>query len=279
MTVYSDTKHGDTKHGDTKLDNVRLRITAATALMQTMVMAYRGLVKFRRSPQQLYDVIILPIVGTVLFASIFGGVVAGSVNDYLPFLIPGVLVQIVVTVSVVTGVQLCDDINKGIFDRFNALPVARIAPLAGSLLASTTRYAIAAVMTVIVGYIMGYRPESILGLVLGCILVVFAGFVVSWIFALLGVLLSEPSAVQGLSMLVLTPLMFASNALVPIETMPDWMQTVARFNPISKLVSAIRELTMTGTVGADTGWALLGCAVILAIFVPLTVHTYMRRST
>ncbi|MBN4926111.1 ABC transporter permease [Hoyosella rhizosphaerae] len=242
-------------------------------------MAYRGLVKFRRSPQQLYDVIILPIVGTVLFASIFGGVVAGSVNDYLPFLIPGVLVQIVVTVSVVTGVQLCDDINKGIFDRFNALPVARIAPLAGSLLASTTRYAIAAVMTVIVGYIMGYRPESILGLVLGCILVVFAGFVVSWIFALLGVLLSEPSAVQGLSMLVLTPLMFASNALVPIETMPDWMQTVARFNPISKLVSAIRELTMTGTVGADTGWALLGCAVILAIFVPLTVHTYMRRST
>ncbi|WP_225443414.1 ABC transporter permease [Lolliginicoccus lacisalsi] len=254
------------------------RVTLAATFHQTRMMAYRGLLKLRRSPQQLYDVIILPIVGTVLFATIFGGVVTGSVDSYLPFLIPGVLVQIIVTVSVVTGVQLSDDISKGIFDRFNALPVARIAPLAGALAASTIRYAIAAIMTILVGYVMGYRAESILGLLLGAILVILAGFVVSWIFALLGVLLTEPSAVQGLSMLVLTPLMFASNALVPIETMPGWMQAVARFNPISHLVSALRELTMTGSPGSDTAWAILGLALILAVFVPLTVGAYMRRS-
>lgn len=253
------------------------RVTFKDTLAQSAIMAHRGLLKFRHSPQHLYDVVILPVVACLLFANIFGGAISGSVTGYLPILIPGVLVQIVVTASVVTGVQLCEDINKGVFDRFTALPIARIAPLAGALLASIVRYVVAAAVTIAVGYAMGYRPGNVLGLFVGCLLVVVAAFALSWIFALIGVLVTKPSAVQGVSMLVLTPLTFASNALVPVETMPGWMRAIADVNPVSHLVSAVRALAQ-GSYGSEIGTTLLGLAVVLAVFVPATVRVYMRRA-
>ncbi|POH85091.1 ABC transporter, partial [Ralstonia pickettii] len=106
-------------------------------------MAYRGLVKIRRTPEQLFDVTFQPIIFTLMFAYIFGGAIAGDVQNYLPQLIPGILVQTVITTSVVTGTQLREDMDKGVFDRFRSLPIARIAPLSGALLADTLRYAIA----------------------------------------------------------------------------------------------------------------------------------------
>jgi ABC-2 type transport system permease protein len=121
----------------------------------TFTMAYRGLVKIRRTPEQLIDVTVQPIVFTLMFAYIFGGAIAGDVQSYLPSLIPGILVQTVITTSVVTGVQLREDMDKGVFDRFRTLPIARIAPLSGALLADTVRYAIASAMTFAVGYLMG----------------------------------------------------------------------------------------------------------------------------
>src|SRR3954453_20954200 len=135
-------------------------VSITQTVANTLTMARRGLLKIKRTPEQLFDVTLQPIIFTVMFAYLFGGAIAGDVQAYLPTLIPGILVQTVITTSVVTGVQLREDMDKGVFDRFKSLPIARIAPLAGALLADTVRYAIATTLTFLMGYIMGYRPDA-----------------------------------------------------------------------------------------------------------------------
>lgn len=245
----------------------------------SFTMAYRGLLKIKRTPEQLFDVTFQPIIFTLMFTYIFGGAISGDVASYLPVIIPGILVQTVITTSVVTGVQLREDMDKGVFDRFKSLPIARIAPLAGALLADTIRYTIATVLTFVMGYIMGYRPEGGLGNVaLAGVLVIACAWAISWIFAFFGVISRSASSVQGISMIVLFPLTFMSNAYVPVETMPNWLQFIVKINPISHLVTAVREITNNGTVGWDLGISLMGAAIIVAIFAPITVRAYMRRT-
>lgn len=245
----------------------------------SLTMAYRGLLKLKRTPEQLFDVTLQPIIFTLMFTYIFGGAISGNVADYLPVIIPGILVQTVITTSIVTGVQLREDMDKGVFDRFKSLPIARIAPLAGALLADTIRYTIATVLTFTMGYIMGYQPDGGLGNVaIAAVLVIVCAWAISWIFAFFGVIARTASSVQGISMIVLFPLTFVSNAFVPVNTMPDWLQWFANINPISHLVNAVRELTNAGTIGGDLAISLIGAAVIVAIFAPLTVRAYMRRT-
>lgn len=245
----------------------------------SLTMAYRGLLKIRRTPEQLFDVTLQPIIFTLMFTYIFGGAISGDVVNYLPVIIPGILVQTVITTSIVTGVQLREDMDKGVFDRFKSLPIARIAPLAGALLADTVRYTIATVLTFTMGYIMGYRPDGGLDHVaIAAILVIVCAWSISWIFAFFGVIARTASSVQGISMLVLFPLTFLSNAFVPVNTMPGWLQWFVNINPISHLVTAVRELANTGTIGWDLVISLVGAAVIVAIFAPITVRAYMRRT-
>jgi ABC-2 type transport system permease protein len=242
-------------------------------------MAYRGLLKIKRTPEQLFDVTLQPIIFTLMFTYIFGGAISGDVVSYLPVIIPGILVQTVITTSIVTGVQLREDMDKGVFDRFKSLPIARIAPLAGALLADTVRYTIATVLTFAMGYIMGYRPDGGLGNVaIAALLVIICSWSISWIFAFFGVIARTASSVQGISMIVLFPLTFLSNAFVPVDTMPGWLQWFVKVNPISHLVTAVRELANSGTVGWDLGISLIGAAVIVAVFAPITVRAYMRRT-
>jgi ABC-2 type transport system permease protein len=255
------------------------RTSFGQTMRNSLTMAYRGLLKLRRTPEQLFDVTFQPIIFTLMFTYIFGGAISGDVASYLPVIIPGILVQTVITTSVVTGVQLREDMDKGVFDRFKSLPIARIAPLAGALLADTIRYTIATVLTFTMGYIMGYRPEGGLGYVaLAGLVVILCSWAISWIFAFCGVIARSASGVQGISMIVLFPLTFLSNAFVPVDTMPGWLQWFVNMNPISHLVTAVRDLTNSGTVGWDLTISLVGAAVIVAIFAPITVRAYMRRT-
>ncbi|MBT2762956.1 tetracycline efflux ABC transporter Tet(58) subunit B [Paenibacillus sp. ISL-20] len=255
------------------------RTSFGQTMRNSLTMAYRGLMKLRRTPEQLFDVTFQPIIFTLMFTYIFGGAISGDVASYLPVIIPGILVQTVITTSVVTGIQLREDMDKGVFDRFKSLPIARIAPLAGALLADTIRYTIATVLTFTMGYIMGYRPEGGLGYVaLAGMVVILCSWAISWIFAFCGVIARSASGVQGISMIVLFPLTFLSNAFVPVDTMPGWLQWFVNMNPISHLVTAVRDLTNSGTVGWDLTISLVGAAVIVAIFAPITVRAYMRRT-
>ncbi|HEY0214909.1 MAG TPA: ABC transporter permease [Cellulomonas sp.] len=255
------------------------RVSLAATVRQSFTMAWRGLLKVRRTPEQLFDVTFQPIIFTLMFTYIFGGAIAGDVQSYLPFFIPGILVQTVITTSVVTGVQLREDMDKGVFDRFRSLPIARIAPLAGALLADTIRYAIATTLTMTMGAIIGWRPDGgFVGVVSAGLLVIVCAWAISWVFAFFGVIARSASSVSGISMIILFPLTFASNAFVPADTLPGWLKSFVDINPVSHLVTAARALTTDGTWTSDAAWALLGAAVIVAVFAPLTVRAYMRRA-
>lgn len=254
-------------------------VSFSQSARHSFTMAYRGLLKIRRTPEQLFDVTLQPILFTLMFTYIFGGAISGNVQNYLPVIIPGILVQTVITTSIVTGVQLREDMDKGVFDRFKSLPIARIAPLAGALLADTIRYTIATVLTFVMGYIMGYRPDGGLGhVVIAGLLVIVCSWAISWIFAFFGVIARTASSVQGISMIVLFPLTFLSNAFVPVKTMPGWLQWFVNINPISHLVTAVRNLANNGTFGWDLAVSLIGAAAIVAVFAPITVRAYMRRT-
>ncbi|WP_145273121.1 ABC transporter permease [Prescottella equi] len=255
------------------------RIGLREAIAHSLTLAHRGLLKVKHNPEQLFDVVIQPIIFTFMFTYIFGGAISGDVESYLPIIIPGILVQTVITASIVTGTQLREDMDKGVFDRFKSLPIARIAPLSGALIADVVRYLIATTITVVVGIAMGYRPGGgFVGVVCAALLVMVCAFAISWIFGLMGVLMSKAASVQGTSMMILFPLTFMSNAFVPADTMPGWMQAFVNVNPVSHLVTAVRELANSGHFGIHAVYALIGAAVIVAIMAPLTVRIYMRKA-
>ena len=131
MTAATITPAPITPGAERALKNV---VGARQTFSNSMAMAWRGLLKIKRTPEQLFDVTFQPVLLTVMFTYIFGGAIAGTPEDYLPFIVPGILVQTVIMTSVVTGVQLREDMAKGVFDRFRSLPIARVAPLAGALL-------------------------------------------------------------------------------------------------------------------------------------------------
>ncbi|MBF6137675.1 ABC transporter permease [Nocardia otitidiscaviarum] len=256
-------------------NHIPLRQTIANSF----TMAYRGILKIKHNPEQLFDVTVQPILFTALFAYIFGGAIGGSVQNYLPVLIPGILVQTVVLTSVVTGTQLREDMDKGVFDRFKSLPIARISALSGALLADMVRYAIATVLTVVVGIAIGYRPAGgVPGVLAAGLVVVVCSFAISWIWALVGVTGKSAAAVQGISMMVMFPLTFMSGAFAEVSTMPGWMQAINHANPVYYMVNACRALMNGAGVTADLGWSLIGAVVVVAIFAPLTVRAYMRRA-
>ncbi|MGB3697693.1 MAG: ABC transporter permease [Gordonia sp. (in: high G+C Gram-positive bacteria)] len=263
------------------IEQVRTRakrsIGAAESVRQSFSLASRSIIKMLRNPEQFFDVVLQPIIFTLMFTYIFGGAISGDTASYLPVIIPGILVQTVIVTSIVTGTQLREDMNKGVFDRFRSLPIARISPLAGALLADVVRYLIATVITFGVGIAMGWRPDP-LGVVGSTLLILVCSFAVSWIFALMGCLMKKASTVQGVSMMIMFPLTFMSNAFVPVETMPGWLQSFVNVNPISHLVTAVREMCNDGHLGSHVVWSLVGAAVIAAVFAPLAVRAYIRNA-
>lgn len=263
----------------TPITVINKRPTLVQTIQQSLTMAYRGLLKVRRTPEQLVDVTVQPILFTLMFTYLFGGAISGNVHNYLPIIIPGILAQSILTGAITIGVQLREDMDKGVFDRFRSLPIARIAPLAGALLSDTIRYAIVTVLTFTMGYIMGYRPVAgIQGVAIVSVLVICFAWCISWIFALAGVIGRSAASVQGISMMVLFPLTFLSNAFVPVNTLPSGLKWFVEYNPVSHLVTAIRELLNNKVIGTDFLLTIVGGLVILAIFIPLTVRAYMRKA-
>jgi ABC-2 type transport system permease protein len=254
------------------------RITIVDTVSQTLVMAWRALVKMRRNLEQFFDVTIQPLLFTAMFAYLFGGAVAGGVQKYLPLLIPGIVAQTVLTTCMATGTQLREDMDKGVFDRFKALPMSRIAPLAGPMVADLVRYLIAASLTFVMGVIIGYRPGGgVLGVLGAIALAIFTGWALAWIFTWIGTVAKSARAVQGISFLFLFPLTFLSNAFVQVTSLPGWLQAFVKVNPVSFLVSAARGLANQGIVTSDAGWTVLAGLLVIAIFAPLSVRSYRRN--
>jgi ABC-2 type transport system permease protein len=263
---------------DAAVARTRPHTSVAETVSQTMSMAWRAMKKMRRNPEQFFDVTLQPLLFTAMFAYIFGGAISGSVRSYLPLMIPGIVAQTVLTTCMSTGVQLREDMDKGVFDRFKSLPIARIAPLAGPMVADVARYLIAAGLTFVMGVIIGYRPGGGVAGVLGAlVLSVFTGWSLAWIFAWIGTIAKNARSVQGFSMLILFPLTFLSNAFVPVRTLPAGLAAFVKINPVSHLVSATRDLANHAVISGEVGWTLLAGLTVIAVFAPLSVRRYRRH--
>lgn len=262
----------------TAIARTRQRSSLAETASQTFSMAWRALKKMRRNPEQFFDVTLQPLLFTAMFAYIFGGAISGNVQSYLPLMIPGIVAQTVLTTCMSTGVQLREDMEKGVFDRFKSLPIARIAPLAGPMIADLVRYLIAATLTFAMGVAIGYRPGGgALGVLGAIVLAILTGWSIAWIFTFIGTIAGNARSVQGFSMMILFPLTFLSNAFVPVSTLPGPLAAFVKVNPVSHLVSATRALANHATISGEVGWTILACAVVIVIFAPLSVYSYKRH--
>jgi ABC-2 type transport system permease protein len=259
-------------------------ITGATrpeppgALTATLAFGYRAMLKIRHIPEQLFDVIAIPVVFTLMFTYLFGGALAGSPGRYLPFLLPGTLVMAVLLVSMYAGIGLNADVARGITARFRSLPVWRPAPIAGAVLGDVVRYLIAAALVAVLGVTMGYRPPGgVPGTLAGIGLLLVFALCLSWAWMALGLLARTPQAVMSAGTVLLFPLTLASNVFVQPATMPGWLQAFVRVNPVSHLVTAERGLLAGHPSAGQVTWVLLAAAVLLAVFAPLTAWLYGRQ--
>jgi daunorubicin/doxorubicin transport system permease protein len=248
------------------------RLSAAAAF------GWRGMLKIKHVPEQLLDVTITPVLFLLMFTYLFGGAVAGSTSDYLQYLLPGVLVQSVLFTCVYSGVALNTDMTKGVVDRFRSLPIWRAAPLVGAVLGDCVRYVLAAVVVVVLGVVMGFRPDAgPAGVLAAILLVVVSAFGLSWVFTTVGLVMRSPSAVMNTGFMALFPLVFLSNIFVAPDTLPGWLEAFVDVNPISHLVTATRNLMEGGATAGQIGLVLGEAAALTAVFAPLTVRLYGGR--
>jgi ABC-2 type transport system permease protein len=247
----------------------------ATPVTASLAFAWRALLKIRHVPMQLFDVTAFPIMFVLLYTYLFGGALAGSPRAYLQQLLPGILVMTVSWCTMYTGQALNTDISKGVFDRFRSLPIWRPAVLVGMLLADAVRYTMAAVVVIVLGLALGFRPHGgPVGVVLAIGLLLVFSFSLSWLWTAVGLKMPTPDSVLQVSMTVLFPLTFASNVFVDPKTMPGWVQAFVHVNPISHLASAARGLMQGTAATGEVAWVLLWSAGLVAVFAPLTMRIY-----
>ena len=250
----------------------------AGALSAALTFGWRGMLKVKHVPEQLLDVTITPVMFVVMFTYLFGGAIAGSTGEYLDYILPGILVMSVLFTTVYSGVALNTDLTKGVVDRFRSLPIWRPAPLVGALLGDSVRYLVAGTVIVVLGVILGYRPDAgVPGVLAAIALVIVFAFGLSWMFTTLGLLMRAPSAVMNAGFMGLFPLTFLSNVFVEPSTLPAALEAFVDVNPMSILATASRGL-MEGTAEAgDIAIVLATAAVLTAVFAPLTTHLYRTK--
>ena len=248
-----------------------------SAPAMALTFGWRGLLKIKHVPEQLLDVTVTPVMFVLMFTYLFGGAIAGSTGAYLQFILPGILVMSVLFTTVYSGVTLNTDVTKGVVDRFRSLPIWSPAPLVGALLGDAARYAVAGLVIVALGLVLGYRPEAgPLGVVAAIVLVIAFSFAVSWVFMTLGLVLRNPNAVMNTGFMFLFPLTFLSNAFVDPATLPAALEWFVDVNPISHLITAARGLMEGEAAGGDIALVLAEGAVLTAVFAPLTTRLYRR---
>ncbi len=247
-------------------------------LAQSLTFGWRALLKIKHVPEQLFDVTMFPIMFTLMFTYLFGGALAGSTREYLQQLLPGILVMTVAMITMYTGMTLNTDIQKGVFDRFRSLPIWRPAVIVGALLGDLARYSMASLVVLTLGLVLGFRPDAgVVGVLAAVGLLLVFAFSLSWVWTAIGLRMQTPEAVMQMSMLILFPLTFASNVFVDPDTMPGWLQAFVKVNPVSHLVTASRDLMHGNSAGGDVLWVLLACAVLVAVFAPLTMRLFARE--
>jgi ABC transporter DrrB family efflux protein len=241
----------------------------------TMVLAERNLVRLPRNPELLLGFTVQPIMFLLLFVFVLGGAIDTGYDEYVDFLMPGILVQNMAFGGFVTALGLCEDMGKGLIDRFRSLPTSRASVLAGRCVADLVTSAVSIIVLVVTGLIIGLSLDaSPLEFLAGYGLLLLFVFASSWIFAVIGLSVSTPEAANGIGFTLIFPITFISSAFVPVETMPDGLQQIADANPVSTIVDAMRALWLDAPAGNNVWLAVVWCVALIVIFAPLAVARY-----
>jgi ABC-2 type transport system permease protein/oleandomycin transport system permease protein len=213
----------------------------------------------------------------LLFVYVFGGAIQTPGFDYVDFLMPGIIVQTVAFGGFVTAIGLSDDLRKGLIDRFRSLPMTPGAVLAGRTLADVATNTVSLAVMVGVGLAVGFRFDaSVLEILAGIGLALLFGYAFSWIFAFMALISSSPESAQAIGFILVFPLTFASSAFVPVDTMPDWLQTFAEYNPFTIVVDALRGLWIDYDAGNAVWGALAWSVGLIIVFATLSISRYRR---
>ncbi|MDX2921539.1 MULTISPECIES: ABC transporter permease [Streptomyces] len=249
-----------------------------SALSASLTFGWRAMLKIKHVPEQLFDVTAFPVMLVLMYTYLFGGALAGSTEEYIQFLLPGIMVMSVVMITMYTGVAVNTDIAKGVFDRFRTLPIWRPAPMVGYLLGDVLRYLLASAVMLAIGMLIGFRPGGgVLGVLAGIALLIVFSFAFSWIWTMFGLLLRSEKSVMGVSMMVIFPLTFLSNVFVDPKTMPGWLQAFVNNSPVTHLATAVRELMAGNWPAADVAWSLGWAGALMAVFGVVTMRLYNRK--
>jgi ABC-2 type transport system permease protein/oleandomycin transport system permease protein len=252
-------------------------VTPLVAVSDIAAIAKRNLLHIARTPQLLVFSTIQPVMFVLLFRYVFGGAIKTPGSSYVDFLMAGIFVQTTLFGGASTAVGLAEDLRGGIVDRFRSLPMARSAVLAGRTFADLARNVLVLALMVIVATGVGFRFHNGPVPDLGAMIVVLAfGYAFSWVFAYVGLVVKEPETAQVAGFIPLFPLVFASSAFVPVQSMPGWLQGFANVQPVSVTVNATRALTQGGPIYHWLWQMVLWTILILAVFIPLAVSRYRR---
>ncbi|MER8089154.1 ABC transporter permease [Streptomyces sp. NPDC058316] len=243
----------------------------------------RNLLQIKKDPESMFDVLLMPIIFTLLFVYVFGGSIGTSLGGdrqtYINYVVPGLMAMMGMNIATAVGTGVNEDFHKGVMDRFRTMPIARSSVLVAKIAVELGRMMVATTILLGMGFLLGMELKtSVLGLLAAVGLSAAFGAAIMWIFILLGLSLKTPQAVQGLGMLVLIPLQFGSSIFAPTATMPGWLQAFTDYNPLSNLADAARGLMIGGPV-AHSVWLTLGWAVaITAVTAPLAVAKFRKRT-
>jgi ABC-2 type transport system permease protein len=254
-----------------------------------VVLTRRNLVHIRREPLQLSDVTVQPVLFTLLFIYIFGSGIPIAGGSYKDYALAGLLLLNLTTSALGTAVGLSTDLSTGVIDRFRTLPMWRAAVLVGRSISDILAASLCVAIVALTGLAIGWRPGAgAASVVAGFAVALLFSYAVSWGCACLGLVVKGPESAQSMGLIFLFPLAFVSNALVPTQGMPGWLQTIADWNPVSAVTAACRHLfgnpNPSGSIAAwpmqHPVWAALGWSVLmLAVFAPLAAFLYRRRTS
>lgn len=265
------------------------------AISDTLTIAKRNLLAIVRIPTALVFAVLQPIMFVLLFRYVFGGAIHAAGTSYVNFLIPGILVQTTVFGAVGTAIGLAEDLQRGLVERFRALPMARMAVLAGRTISDLIRNALVVVIITLIGLAVGFRPGGgVLAYIQASLLMLVFAFCLSWGFAFIGLAAPNSETAQAMTFPLIFPITFASSIFVPVSSMPGWLQAFANNQPVSMAAKAVRGLMLgpvksvemvnghpvvTTITHGNATWLTLGwSALIVALLAPLATRKYRKAA-
>ncbi|MPZ25747.1 MAG: ABC transporter permease [Micromonosporaceae bacterium] len=250
---------------------------SAHSFSNTSVMLGRSVRHVTRSMDTIITVTIMPIAFMLLFVYVFGGAIQAGTDNYVNYLMPGILLIAIASGIAYTSYRLFNDLQSGIFERFHSMPIARSSVLWGHVLTSLVANAISVVIIILVGLLMGFRSSAgvLAWLAVAGILVLFT-LALTWVAVISGLSASSPDGASAFSYpLIFLP--FVSSAFVPTDTMPGPVRAFAENQPVTSIVNTIRALLEEQPVGSDIWIALAWCVGILIVAYAFAMVAYRRK--